>query len=92
MRYLIPVALLLASCATPEPTYLADGRKGYTVDCSGSMNDWNVCLKKAGKICGEKGYDIVSTTNETGTVAYLYFISTTRVRTMQFACSTEKAA
>jgi len=49
---------LLAGCAT-HPTYAPDGRRGYAITCDGFLNSYANCLVKAGKACGNRGYDIV---------------------------------
>jgi hypothetical protein len=54
------VSLLLASCATTRETYLADGRKGFSISCDGAAVGINVCFEKAGSLCKAGGYDLVS--------------------------------
>lgn len=61
------VALVLAGCATASGTYTQDGRKGYSIDCSGAMNSWGTCYTKAGNLCGARGYDILHRTGDQGT-------------------------
>ncbi len=69
MRLLIILAIasvtlfLLSSCATASKTYTADGRVSYSISCSG---DWGACYKKAGKICGVRGYDVLSKSGDRG--------------------------
>lgn len=52
--------LTLSGCAMSSQTYLPDGRQGYSIDCSGSMLNINVCYKKAADICQSNGYEIVN--------------------------------
>lgn len=52
--------LALAGCANSTKTYGPDGKAAYSLNCSGSARSWGHCEEKAGKICGEKGYTIVS--------------------------------
>ena len=40
----------------PTLTYLPDGRPGYTIECSESME----CYQQAGWVCGSRGYEIVA--------------------------------
>ena len=40
----------------PTMTYLPDGRRGYTIECSESLE----CYQQAGWICGGRGYEIVA--------------------------------
>jgi hypothetical protein len=54
------VGLLVASCAIAKPTYLADGRQGFSISCDGAAVGINVCFEKAGDLCKGRGYDLVS--------------------------------
>ena len=47
-----------------KETYTPDGKKGYTLDCSGVESSWSYCFSKAGEICGKKGYNILDKTGE----------------------------
>jgi hypothetical protein len=40
----------------PTATYLPDGRRGYTIECSESME----CYQQAGWVCGGYGYEVVA--------------------------------
>jgi hypothetical protein len=51
---------LLTGCASASKTYGPDGREAYTLTCSGAARSWSNCYAKAGKICGTKGYDVLS--------------------------------
>ncbi len=72
MRLLIILSIasvtlfLLSSCATASKTYTADGRVGYSISCSGEVLDWGACYKKAGEICGARGYDVLSKSGDRG--------------------------
>jgi hypothetical protein len=66
MKALIFGAALLAGCATASPTYGPDGRAAYAVTCGGNALSWASCQKKAGDICGAKGYDVFSATGDAG--------------------------
>ncbi len=58
-------ALVSAGCAgSVRPTYVPDGRRGFVVSCSGVLNDWTSCLVKAGRACGNRGYDTIRGTEE----------------------------
>lgn len=52
--------LIIAACATVKETYAPDGRKSYTLNCSGLARGWDKCEAAAGEICQTKGYDIIS--------------------------------
>jgi hypothetical protein len=59
--FLLPfAAMAMASCVTADKTFLPDGRQGLSIDCSGSALNWGMCERKAGDICKERGYDVVS--------------------------------
>lgn len=62
--------LVLAGCATATATYLPDGRKGHSLNCSGAALNWGMCETKAGEICREKGYDVVSAQQDGAPFAY----------------------
>ena len=62
---------LLAGCgvsASAIPIYTADGKKGYSINCSGGNRNWGLCYQRAGNICKERGYDVLEVTGEAGTV------------------------
>ena len=84
------VATLLAGCASSYQTYTADGRVGYSLDCSGTARNWGMCERKAGELCGMRGYNILSTSGDSGAILTAgggnVFASTTRSRTMLIAC------
>jgi hypothetical protein len=48
MKKIVILALLLAGCASSRETYLADGTKGFSLDCSGTARNWGMCYEKAG--------------------------------------------
>lgn len=50
----------VTGCATVNETYLADGRKGYSISCDGAAVGMNVCFEKAGELCGARGYDLLN--------------------------------
>lgn len=54
----------LAGCATSKQTYTADGRIGYSIDCSGGFATWGSCYEKAGGLCGAKGYEVLEKIGE----------------------------
>ena len=68
MKLTLPILpiLLLAACATSEEIEIAKGQRGYSIDCSADHLDWSLCYEKAGKICGERGFEIIDKTGGTG--------------------------
>jgi hypothetical protein len=51
------IALAGAACSSQHATYAPDGRRGYVVTCGGFLNSFASCLVKAGRACGNNGYD-----------------------------------
>jgi hypothetical protein len=69
----LAVVSALVGCATASKTYTPDGRQGYVIDCSGQALNWGKCYEKAGDLCGNTGYDILTQTGDQGaTVAGIY--------------------
>ena len=69
MRRIILVLSIMAfvsGCATASKTFTADGKEGYVIDCSGSALNWGMCYKKAGDICGSKGYVVLEKNGDKG--------------------------
>jgi hypothetical protein len=61
-------AIVGANCATSRETYTADGRAGYSINCSGSALNWGMCFEKAGDLCGERGYTVLEKSSDQGSV------------------------
>ena len=86
--------LTLAGCATATKTYAPDGREAFSIDCSGPDLNWGSCNVKAGEICKEKGYDIISREGEQGESIVGYankqsagiYGNSLHCRTMTIAC------
>jgi len=70
MKIALPIFLfiLLTACATSKEVDIAEGQRGYSIDCSGDKLNWSLCYEKAGQICTEKGFEIVDKTGGTGIV------------------------
>jgi hypothetical protein len=51
------IALSFTGCSSVHATYVPDGRRGYVVNCGGFLNGWSSCLVKAGRACGNRGYE-----------------------------------
>jgi hypothetical protein len=58
------ILLALAGCHSVHSTYAPDGRRGFAVTCGGFLNDWSSCLVKAGRACGNRGYDMLKGSEE----------------------------
>lgn len=58
------LGLLLTACATVSESYAPDGRKAYTLNCSGLARGWDKCFKAAGDLCKTAGYDIIDRNSE----------------------------
>lgn len=61
--------MALAGCANSSKTYGPDGKAAYSLNCSGSARSWGHCEEKAGKICGAKGYNIMSRSTDQNAMA-----------------------
>lgn len=61
---ILGAALFMAGCATASKTYAPDGREAFTVDCSGAALNWGYCQKKAGELCGARGYDVLDRSSD----------------------------
>jgi len=53
------MAFAMIACSSVHSTYAPDGRRGFTVTCGGVLSDWSNCLTKAGRACGDHGYDVI---------------------------------
>lgn len=58
--------LLMTGCATSRETYTENGQLGHSINCSGSALHWGMCYEKAGKLCGEKGYEVLAKSGDQG--------------------------
>lgn len=58
------IACVLGACATVKETYAPDGRKAYTLNCSGTARGWDKCYAAAGELCKAAGYDILDRSSE----------------------------
>ena len=58
------ILLALAGCHSLHSTYAPDGRRGFVVTCGGFLDSWSSCLLKAGRACGNRGYDMVKGSEE----------------------------
>jgi hypothetical protein len=56
----IALLAMLAGCTTSKEMYLSDGSRGYDIRCDGITNRVENCFRKAGEVCGAKGYDITT--------------------------------
>ena len=66
--YAIALCTLMVGCATSKETFLPDGGKGHSINCSGSALNWGMCYEKAGEICGTKGYEVIAGGSDQGVV------------------------
>lgn len=70
MKNLINIMLFVivgvgfSGCAVSTPTYTAEGKIGFSINCSGAALNWGYCEQKAGEMCGANGYDILSKNGE----------------------------
>ena len=65
MRLVIAsIALSLSACSSQHATYVPDGRRGFVVTCGGFLSSWSSCLVKAGRACGNRGYETIKGSDE----------------------------
>ncbi len=91
LSYVCLVPLLTACPAIVHESYAQDGRKAYSLSCSGKFRTWDACFTAAGETCGPAGYDILDKTSEktenlTFTVGVGGDYSLSHMRTMLIAC------
>ena len=55
---------VISGCATVHDTYAPDGKKAYTLNCSGLARGWDKCFEAAGNLCGAAGYNVVDRSDE----------------------------
>jgi hypothetical protein len=59
-RLLVVLIALLQGCTTSSGVFLADGSKGYQIQCGAIVGqNYGDCLAKAGNLCGARGYTVV---------------------------------
>jgi hypothetical protein len=54
------LVILIVGCAGSRTTYGPDGSEMHSINCSGWARNWGMCLKRAGELCGPRGYTIVN--------------------------------
>ena len=86
---IVLVVAMFGGCAVAHQTVMPDGRKGLSINCSGSAMTWNNCYEKAGEQC-PGGYDIISKDGD-GTSGFgagngWAFGSAASTRTLLVAC------
>lgn len=66
--FVVAFCVIVAGCATSRETFLPDGGKGHSINCSGTALNWGMCYEKAGDICGAKGYVVIAGGSDQGAV------------------------
>lgn len=104
LLFITPVicAALLSGCVTVEETYAPDGSMALVVDCSTTnmkVLNWGDCQKKAGEICHNRGYKVISqhsdnvpsgSASATGTYDAAAVWGNLQARTMMIQCLGEE--
>lgn len=80
------IAALLSGCATFSETYTADGKKGYSISCSGLALHWGMCYERAGELCKERGFEILEKSGDQGFVATGGYAGSATSRSMIIQC------
>jgi hypothetical protein len=65
---LFAIGVSAVACSTQKHTYVPDGRRGYVINCGGMLAKSSSCLVKAGRACGNRGYDVIKGTEEDGSL------------------------
>jgi hypothetical protein len=91
-RWVGAIVLFITGCATVHQTYAPDGRKAFSLNCSGTARGWDKCHTAAGELCGAAGYDILDRSSEDvahgGATGANAFVTKTHDRSMLIACKT----
>jgi hypothetical protein len=58
------ISLSIVACGSVHQTYVPDGRRGFVVTCGGLLNGSSSCLVKAGRACGNRGYETIKGSEE----------------------------
>ena len=58
------IVVSLVACSSQHATYVPDGRRGFVVTCGGFLGNWSSCLVKAGRACGNRGYETIKGSDE----------------------------
>jgi hypothetical protein len=58
------ILIALVGCSGLHSTYAPDGRRGFVITCGGFLNSASSCLVKAGRACGNHGYDLINGNEE----------------------------
>lgn len=73
---ILAVTAIFAACVQSNETYTASGQKGHVISCTpalstgivgaiaNSSTSWGTCYQKAGEICGAKGYNVLTKSDE----------------------------
>lgn len=87
---ILGIGLALSGCASVSESYGPDGRKAYTLNCSGTARGWDKCFSKAGEICTTTGYDVLDRSGETsasiGGNRHGFYGSQSSERSMVISC------
>lgn len=62
---LLVIAFVTVGCVSARQTYTSTGKKGYSINCSGTSSHWGRCYERAGDVCGERGYEVLEKMGET---------------------------
>lgn len=94
--FMYSAAIVLGGCATSTVTYLPDGSRGHSIQCSGSAVSWAQCEQKAGSLCKSAGYQVISRHEDSGATVsgtqYGIFGGTTHNRSMLVKCNGQEPA
>ena len=83
---ILVLGLLVVGCATVKEVYMPSGEKAYSIDCTGNALSREHCIKKAGELCKEKGYKILSYHEEETPMLVMGFPGPTK-RNLKVQCN-----
>lgn len=90
LSIIVLITAFVTGCASASKTYGPDGREAYSLNCSGTARNWGMCYEKAGELCKERGYDILTKSGDQGAMVTGnnsgFYGTSTFSRTMTISC------
>ena len=59
-------SVVLSACASSSKVYLTDGVQGYSINCSGSMMNWDSCYERSERLSGAPGFEVLEKAGKDG--------------------------
>ncbi len=64
MGVVLFLVVLISACVISREVYTSTGHLGHRIECSGNTLGWGQCLEKADKLCGEKRYEVLHSSDD----------------------------